>query len=62
MGRIAHEKSDIVFVTSDNPRTENPDVVIDDIVSGFSADRFQRSKKSAEEPRDQIRHKEPLLQ
>lgn len=36
MGKIAHDKSDIVFVTSDNPRTENPDVVIDDIVSGFS--------------------------
>jgi UDP-N-acetylmuramyl tripeptide synthase len=42
MGRIAHEKSDIVFVTSDNPRTENPDVVIDDIVSGFSADLYEQ--------------------
>jgi len=48
MGRIAHEKSDIVFVTSDNPRTENPDVVIDDVVSGFSAelyDQFQIDKE-----------------
>ena len=42
MGQIAHEKSDIVFVTSDNPRTENPDVVIDDIVAGFSSELYER--------------------
>ena len=40
MGKIAHEKSDVVFVTSDNPRTENADVVIDDIVAGFSKDLY----------------------
>lgn len=35
MGRIAHTLSDIVVVTSDNPRTEDPLRVIDDILSGI---------------------------
>lgn len=35
MGRIASEKSHIVVVTSDNPRNENPLLIINDILSGF---------------------------
>ncbi|MBM4169771.1 MAG: UDP-N-acetylmuramoyl-L-alanyl-D-glutamate--2,6-diaminopimelate ligase [Ignavibacteria bacterium] len=35
MGKIASERSDIVVVTSDNPRTENPDAIIDAIVEGI---------------------------
>jgi UDP-N-acetylmuramoyl-L-alanyl-D-glutamate--2,6-diaminopimelate ligase len=35
MGKIAVELSDIVIVTSDNPRTENPEAIIDDIFSGI---------------------------
>jgi len=34
MGRIAGEYSDIVIVTTDNPRTENPEKIIDDIMHG----------------------------
>lgn len=34
MGRLAHELGDIVFVTSDNPRTEDPDAIIADILEG----------------------------
>lgn len=34
MGRIAAEKADIVFVTSDNPRTEEPQAIIDDVLVG----------------------------
>jgi UDP-N-acetylmuramoyl-L-alanyl-D-glutamate--2,6-diaminopimelate ligase len=34
MGRIAVENSDFVWVTSDNPRTENPDVIIREITAG----------------------------
>ncbi|MEH6590085.1 MAG: UDP-N-acetylmuramoyl-L-alanyl-D-glutamate--2,6-diaminopimelate ligase [Halioglobus sp.] len=34
MGRIASEQSDLVVVTSDNPRTENPQAIVHDIVSG----------------------------
>jgi len=36
MGRIAAEYSDIVIVTSDNPRTEEPLKIIEDITSGVS--------------------------
>jgi UDP-N-acetylmuramoyl-L-alanyl-D-glutamate--2,6-diaminopimelate ligase len=35
MGKIAVDLSDIVIVTSDNPRTENPEAIIDDILSGI---------------------------
>ncbi len=35
MGKIACELSDIVIVTSDNPREENPADIIDDIESGI---------------------------
>jgi UDP-N-acetylmuramoyl-L-alanyl-D-glutamate--2,6-diaminopimelate ligase len=35
MGRIAAELSDMVIVTSDNPRTERPDAIIDEILSGM---------------------------
>lgn len=35
MGKIAGEYSDLAIVTSDNPRTENPGNIIDDIVIGM---------------------------
>jgi len=35
MGRVADKFSDIVFVTNDNPRTEDPYKILDDVVSGF---------------------------
>lgn len=35
MGKIAEEKSDIVIVTSDNPRTERPLAIIEQIKAGF---------------------------
>lgn len=35
MGRIAGELSDIAVVTSDNPRTENPLLIINDILCGM---------------------------
>ncbi|MBR2875909.1 MAG: UDP-N-acetylmuramoyl-L-alanyl-D-glutamate--2,6-diaminopimelate ligase [Clostridia bacterium] len=34
MGRMATELSDVVIVTTDNPRTENPDDIIKDILIG----------------------------
>lgn len=36
MGRIAESLSDLVIVTSDNPRTEDPKQIINDILSGIS--------------------------
>lgn len=35
MGRIAVEGSDHVFITSDNPRTENPESIIQEILAGI---------------------------
>ncbi len=35
MGRIAAENADFVVVTSDNPRTEDPEAIIADIVAGM---------------------------
>lgn len=37
MAQVAEEYSDHVFVTSDNPRKEDPQKIIDDIVQGFSS-------------------------
>jgi len=34
MGRLASELADIAIVTSDNPRTEDPQAIIDEIVAG----------------------------
>ena len=34
MGRLAHELADIAIVTSDNPRSEDPLAIIDEIVAG----------------------------
>lgn len=43
MGKIAFLRSDVMIVTSDNPRTENPDAIIADIVADIdiNADKPQ---------------------
>lgn len=38
MGEIAYRYSDIAIVTSDNPRSENPDTIISEILEGMSGD------------------------
>ncbi|MBI4548493.1 MAG: UDP-N-acetylmuramoyl-L-alanyl-D-glutamate--2,6-diaminopimelate ligase [Ignavibacteriae bacterium] len=37
MGRIAEELSDIVVVTSDNPRYEHPETIINEVMKGMKA-------------------------
>jgi UDP-N-acetylmuramoyl-L-alanyl-D-glutamate--2,6-diaminopimelate ligase len=37
MGRIAAELADLAIVTSDNPRTEDPDAIIDEVERGMGA-------------------------
>lgn len=37
MGRIAAEQSDLPIVTSDNPRTEDPESIIDEVVAGMGS-------------------------
>jgi len=36
MGRIARELADVVYLTSDNPRYEDPQRIIDDILAGLT--------------------------
>ena len=39
MGKIASDLADQVIVTSDNPRTENPETILTDVVAGIPGDR-----------------------
>jgi UDP-N-acetylmuramoyl-L-alanyl-D-glutamate--2,6-diaminopimelate ligase len=36
MGKVAVDNSDMVYITSDNPRSEDPDAIIRDIIEGTS--------------------------
>jgi len=42
MGRIAAAKADLAIVTSDNPRTEDPEKILDDIEAGMSGAQHER--------------------
>ena len=42
MGAIAESKADIAIVTSDNPRTEDPEAILDDIERGMRAKNHER--------------------
>lgn len=42
MGAVAVRDADVAIVTSDNPRTEDPDAIIDGIVAGMGAGQFTR--------------------
>lgn len=48
MGKIASKLSDMVILTNDNPRTEDPEKIIEDILEGFeSAPRIQLDREEA---------------
>jgi len=51
MARAAEELADVVYLTSDNPRSEDPMDIIREVVAGFSADAqitgFSRSANAA---------------
>ncbi|MCC6243314.1 MAG: UDP-N-acetylmuramoyl-L-alanyl-D-glutamate--2,6-diaminopimelate ligase [Gemmatimonadaceae bacterium] len=42
MGRIAEERADLAIVTSDNPRTEDPERILDDIEAGMTRGAHRR--------------------
>tara|TARA_B110000014_G_scaffold261522_1_gene253400 strand:- start:1319 stop:2758 length:1440 start_codon:yes stop_codon:yes gene_type:complete len=41
MGLVSEKFSDRVIVTNDNPRNENPNEIIDQIISGFKSEKYQ---------------------
>jgi UDP-N-acetylmuramyl-tripeptide synthetase len=47
MGAAAAAGSDLVFLTSDNPRSEDPDRILDDIVPGLGATPYVREPSRA---------------
>ena len=61
MGAIAADNADLCIVTSDNPRTEEPEAIIDEIMEGFRAkttpvlricDRAQAIRTAIDKARD----------
>ncbi|SDM90489.1 UDP-N-acetylmuramoylalanyl-D-glutamate--2,6-diaminopimelate ligase [Paenibacillus sp. yr247] len=44
MGKVTAKYSDYLFVTSDNPRTENPDSILNDIVPGLVEVNYPEKK------------------
>jgi UDP-N-acetylmuramoyl-L-alanyl-D-glutamate--2,6-diaminopimelate ligase len=42
MGRIAATLADLAIVTSDNPRRESPDLIIDEVEQGMGTTPHQR--------------------
>jgi UDP-N-acetylmuramoyl-L-alanyl-D-glutamate--2,6-diaminopimelate ligase len=42
MGEIAQRLADVAIVTSDNPRSESPEAIIDDIVAGMKTGEYAR--------------------
>jgi UDP-N-acetylmuramoyl-L-alanyl-D-glutamate--2,6-diaminopimelate ligase len=42
MGRIAADEADVVVITSDNPRTEDPERILDDIAAGMDGAGYRR--------------------
>ena len=45
MGRAAEAGADLVIITNDNPRTENPEQILDDIEKGMTPGRHERITK-----------------
>jgi len=54
MGRIAEQLSDVLVITSDNPRSEDPQPIITDIISGIQ--RFDASRMIVNADREQAIH------
>ena len=48
MGRVAEQNSDYAIITSDNPRTENPEMILGDIAKGFQGRGYEKIVDRAE--------------
>ena len=63
MGGIASELSDYVIFTSDNPRTEDPKKIMDDIIAGVKKDNYEieLDRKTAIDKGIKMLEKEDIL-
>ncbi len=65
MGKIAAEMADFTIVTSDNPRTENPAEIINDILKGFKISKTKyiaiENRKEAIEYAISHAHKDDII-
>lgn len=48
MGRIASEMADVVLITSDNPRNENPEHIIQQVIDGIPAGSQGKVRREAD--------------
>ncbi len=48
MGRIASETADEVIITADNPRDEDPELILDEIERGITGSRYRRISDRSE--------------
>jgi len=48
MGQVVTQNSDLAVLTSDNPRTESPDQIIDDVKPGMVGEAFEIIKNRSE--------------
>ena len=56
MGRVARERADLVIVTSDNPRSEEPLAIIQDVLQGAGTDvEIDPDRRIGDSPRDLAR-------
>ncbi|MEI7825013.1 MAG: UDP-N-acetylmuramoyl-L-alanyl-D-glutamate--2,6-diaminopimelate ligase [Chlorobiaceae bacterium] len=54
MGRIASELADLVIITSDNPRDEEPEIILDEIERGITGGHHLRISDRAEAIREAV--------
>lgn len=54
MGQVAVKYADITYVTSDNPRTEEPEAIIDDIVSELESNLYVKEADRTKAIREAI--------
>lgn len=64
MGKAALEHSDYVIFTSDNPRSEDPQMILDDITNGLSVSNFEIEvdrQKAIIKGMQQLKHNDILM-
>lgn len=59
MGEVVARRADLAFVTSDNPRTEDPDRIIDDVVEGMKGVSLRRVTDRREAIAEALREARP---